>query len=346
MVLATRPRSLVTVALVVVTTWVSAAVGADPKPRAIPADTLPADLARRKPPVGLKLPPAADPVDRRTIQRVALGRRLFFDRILSRDRTLACASCHDPAHGFADPRPLSIGIDKALGQRNAPSLFNVAMGRLFFWDGRAGSLEDQVRFPIESPRELGSKLTQVVARLKADPGYASAFDRTFTDGVTAGNVARSLADFERTLLLGNSRIDRFRAGNVDVLGDAQRQGLWLYESRGRCWRCHSGANFSDERFHNTGVGSRCETPDPGRMAVSSLASDRGRFKTPTLRGVGRTAPYMHDGSVKTLKEVVEFYNRGGVKNPQLDPLMRPLKLDKQEIGFLVEFLKALDGQWP
>ena len=177
MVLATGPRSLATVVLVVVTAWVSADVGADPKPRAIPADTLPADLARRKPPVGLKLLPAADPVDQRTVQRVALGRRLFFDRILSRDRTLACASCHDPAHGFADPRPLSIGIDKALGQRNAPSLFNVAMGRLFFWDGRAGSLEDQVRFPIESPRELGSKLTQVVARLKADPGYASAFGR-------------------------------------------------------------------------------------------------------------------------------------------------------------------------
>jgi len=346
MVLATGPRSLATVVLVVVTAWVSADVGADPKPRAIPADTLPADLARRKPPVGLKLLPAADPVDQRTVQRVALGRRLFFDRILSRDRTLACASCHDPAHGFADPRPLSIGIDKALGQRNAPSLFNVAMGRLFFWDGRAVSLEDQVRFPIESPRELGSKLTQVVSRLKADPGYASAFGRAFTDGVTAGNVARSLADFERTLLLGNSRIDRFRAGNADVLTDAQRQGLWLYESRGRCWRCHSGANFTDERFHNTGVGSRREAPDPGRMTVSSLASDRGRFKTPTLRGVGRTAPYMHDGSVKTLKEVVEFYNRGGVKNPQLDPLMRPLELDKQEIGFLVEFLKALDGQWP
>ena len=343
---ATRPQPFVIVVLVVVAGGVAGVTGADPKPRVIPADTLPADLARRKPPAGLKLAAASVPVDQRTIDRVALGRRLFFDRILSRDRSLACASCHDPAHGFADPRPLSVGIDKALGQRNAPSLFNVAMGQRFFWDGRASSLEEQVRFPIENPRELGSKLTEVVAWLKADAGYVSEFGRTFPDGVTAANVDRSIADFERTLLLGNSRVDQFRAGKADVLTDAQRQGLWLYESRGRCWWCHSGANFTDERFHNTGVGSRQANPDAGRMSVSRRVSDRGRFKTPTLRGVGRTAPYMHDGSVKTLKEVVEFYNRGGVKNPQLDPLMRPLELDKKEVGFLVEFLKALDGQWP
>ena len=343
---ATRPQPFVIVVLVVVVGGVADVTGADPKPRVIPADNLPADLARRKPPAGLKLGAASDPVDQRTIDRVALGRRLFFDRVLSKDRSLACASCHDPAHGFADPRPLSIGIGKALGQRNAPSLFNVALGQLFFWDGRASSLEAQVRFPIENPRELGSNLTEVVSRLKADLAYVSAFGRTFPDGVTAANVARSIADFERTLLLGNSRVDQFRAGKADALTDAQRQGLWLYESRGRCWRCHSGANFTDERFHNTGVGSRRANPDVGRMTVSRHTTDRGRFKTPTLRGVGRTAPYMHDGSVKTLKEVVEFYNRGGVQNPQLDPLMQPLELDKKEVGFLVEFLKALDGEWP
>jgi len=343
---AVRSRRIATAALVVVTGLVVGVVAEDRKPAAIPRDTLPADLARRRSPAGLKRAMTTGPVDQRTIDRVALGRRLFFDPILSGDRSLACASCHDPAHGFADSRPLSIGINKARGERNAPSLFNVAMGQSFFWDGRARSLEDQVRFPVENPRELGAKFVEVVARLQADPGYAAAFDTAFVDGVTADNVARSIADFERTLLLGNSRVDRFRGGNADVLTDAQRQGLWLYESRGRCWRCHSGANFTDERFHNSGVGSGRGTPDPGRMAVSKRPSDRGRFKTPTLRGVSRTAPYMHDGSVKTLREVVEFYNRGGIKNPQLDPLMQPLKLDEKEVGFLVEFLKALDGEWP
>ena len=145
---ATMPQPFVIVVLVVVVGGVADVTGADPKPRVIPADTLPADLARRKPPAGLKLGAASDPIDQRTIGRVALGRRLFFDRVLSKDRSLACVSCHDPAHGFADPRPLAIGIGKALGQRNAPSLFNVALGQLFFWDGRASSLEAQVRFPI------------------------------------------------------------------------------------------------------------------------------------------------------------------------------------------------------
>ena len=321
-------------------------VRAKDPPRAIPRDTLPGDLASRKSPAGLQRPDRSKPIDQRALERVALGRRLFFDPVLSRDRSVACASCHDPAHGFADTRPVSVGINQARGLRNAPSLFNVAMGRSFFWDGRAGSLEEQVRFPIENSRELGSKLHEVVTRLKADPGYSGAFGRAFADGVTAGNLARSIADFERTLLLGNSKVDRFRGGDAEALNDAQRQGLWLFESRGHCWQCHSGPNFTDERFHNTGVAARRAVGDPGRMAVTKRAADRGRFKTPTLRGVARTAPYMHDGSVKTLREVVEFYNRGGVKGPGLDPLIRPLKLDQAEVGFLVEFLKALSGEWP
>ncbi len=326
-------------------------VAAGAEPREIPKDTLPADLVGRKSPAGLKRPATELGVDKLLADRVALGRRLFFDPVLSRDGSLACASCHLPSHGFADPRPLSIGINQARGLRNAPSLFNVAMGRSFFWDGRAGSLEEQVKFPIENPRELGSKLENVVSRLKSDAGYLREFGRVFPDGVTAANLARSIADFERTLLLGNSRVDRFRGGDSAALNDAQRQGLWLFESRGHCWRCHSGPNFTDERFHNTGVSARGPGGDVGRMSVTRRVGDRGRFKTPTLRGVSRTAPYMHDGSVKTLREVVEFYNRGGVKRAGvvvegLDPLMRPLGLDEAEVGFLVEFLKALDGQWP
>jgi len=312
----------------------------------IPPDTLPGNLLTRRRPGGLKLKARQKAPSAKERARVALGRRLFFDPILSRDRSLACASCHDPRHGFADPRPVSAGVGGARGLRNAPSLFNVALGRSFFWDGRARSLEEQVRFPIENPRELGETLDNVLSRLRGNATYRQAFAEAFEDGVTADNLARSVADFERTLLLGDSEVDRFRAGQADALTDAARQGLWLFESKGRCWRCHAGPNFTDERFHNTGVGALLSKPDPGRRGVTRRESDRGRFKTPTLRGVGRTAPYMHNGRIKTLREVVEFYNRGGGKGPQLDPLMRPLELDKQEIGFLVEFLKALDGQWP
>ena len=343
---AARTRWIGIVVLAVVAGILPGGLAADGESPAIPRDTLPLDLARRRAPAGLGRPESNQEVDQATFDRVKLGRRLFFDPILSGDRSLACVSCHDPAHGFSDPRPVSIGINKARGRRNAPSLFNVALGRSFFWDGRVASLEDQVRFPIENPRELGSKLETVVARLEADADYSREFGRLFTDGVTVKNLSRSIADFERTLLLGNSRVDRFRAGDAGALNDAQRQELWLFESRGRCWHCHSGPNFTDEKFHNTGVGVRRTDRDPGRMAVTRRTGDRGRFKTPTLRGVARTAPYMHDGSVKTLREVVEFYNRGGGRGPQLDPLMKPLELDRAEVGFLVEFLKAVKGEWP
>ena len=323
------------------------ASAADPasKTGRIPIDDLPSGLSLRKLPAGLAKPsvPRDNPV---TAAKVKLGRRLFFDPLLSENRTLACASCHDPRRGFADPRAVSTGINDRRGKRNAPSLFNVAFGKRFFWDGRAKSLEDQVRFPIENPAELGNKLPVVVARLKEKPDYVAQFQEAFGEGVSHQNVARAIASFERTLLLGNSAVDRFRGGKASSLTDVQRQGLWLFESRGRCWRCHSGKNFSDERFHNTGVGSQRSMPDLGRQRVSRRSTDRGAFKTPTLRGVSRTAPYMHDGSIKTLRQVVEFYNKGGERNGNLDPLMQPLKLSDRELGFLVEFLKALDGDWP
>ena len=202
---AARTRWIGIVVLAVVAGILPGGLAADGESPAIPRDTLPPDLARRRAPAGLGRPESKQEVDQATVDRVKLGRRLFFDPILSGDRSLACVSCHDPAHGFSDPRPVSIGINKARGRRNAPSLFNVALGRSFFWDGRVASLEDQVRFPIENPRELGSKLETVVARLEADADYSREFGRLFTDGVTVKNLSRSIADFERTLLLGNSR---------------------------------------------------------------------------------------------------------------------------------------------
>jgi cytochrome c peroxidase len=312
-------------------------------PPALPKDTLPERLPLDTVPLGLPAERPAPKDNPLTEAKVRLGRRLFFDPILSGDGRVACASCHRPDHGFAGPEPRAVGAGGRVGTRNAPSLLNRAFGAAFFWDGRAASLEEQALHPIESPLEMGSSVPDALKRLGAHKEYPAAFRAAFGDGVSAANLARALASFERVLLAGDSRVDRFRAGKFGVLTDSERQGLWLFESRGGCWRCHSGQNFSDEAYHNTGVAWGGAPADLGRHAVTRQEADRGRFKTPSLRGVARTAPYMHDGSVATLEEVVEYYNRGGNKNPHLDPLMRPLGLSKRDVADLVAFLKALSG---
>jgi cytochrome c peroxidase len=308
-------------------------------PPSVPADTLPKDLPLDTTPLGLgKRPANAD--NPLTAARVALGRRLFFDPILSHDRSVACATCHRPDHGFASPDALPKGVGGKQGTRRAPSLLNRAYGTAFFWDGRAGTLEEQALEPIANPVEMGSSVPQAVARLRADAGYKERFAAAFDDGVTAPNLGKALAAFERVLLRGDSPVDKFRErGERDAMTTAERHGLWLYESKGQCWRCHSGKNFSDETFHNTGVS--WGGADLGRHAVTKADADRGKYKTPSLRGVKLTAPYMHDGSLKSLDDVVEFYNRGGGANPSLDPAMRPLGLSKEELADLVAFLKAL-----
>jgi cytochrome c peroxidase len=311
------------------------------EPIALPRDNLPARLDLEAIPLGL---PAKRPVPKDnplTEQKVRLGRKLFFDPILSVDRRVACASCHQPDHGFAGTTPFTLGIGGQKGIRNVPTLLNRAYGTAFFWDGREATLEAQALHPIASPTEMGSTVAQAVQRLQADPGYRAQFQSVFPDGVTANNLARALASFERVLLAGNSPVDHFRAGELSALNDSERHGLWLYESRGRCWRCHSGPTFTDEGFHNTGVSWGKMPLDLGRYQVTNKNADRGRFKTPTLRHLTATAPYMHDGSLATLEDVVEFYNRGGQKNPQLDPAIEPLRLSKADVTDLVAFLKAL-----
>jgi cytochrome c peroxidase len=306
-----------------------------------PKDTLPAKLSLDHIPQGLdpKRPvPADNPL---TEAKVQLGRRLFFDPILSADSSVSCASCHDPAHGFSGPNRFAVGVRGRQGTRNAPSLLNRAYGKAFFWDGRETTLEAQALRPIESSTEMGATVPEAVQRLRADKQYPAQFRAVFPDGVTAENLAKALASFERVLLAGDSRVDRFRAGNLRVLSDRERHGLWLFESRGHCWRCHSGANFTDEAFHNTGVSWGKQPVDLGRYAVTKLDADRGRFKTPSLRGLTATDPYMHDGSLATLEDVVEFYNGGGNKNPNLDPLIEPLGLSKADVQDLAAFLKAL-----
>lgn len=311
------------------------------EPPAIPVDDLPQQLSLDTVPLGLD----SRPTNQNNVlvaDRVALGRRLFFDPILSDDKTIACASCHQPDHGFASAEALPAGIKGKRGNRRAPTLFNRAYGTAFFWDGRAKSLEEQALEPIANPVEMGSSVDEATKRLRADSSYVKQFDAAFPDGVTKSNLAVSIASFERILLRGDSPVDRFRlSGNRPAMTIAERRGFWLYESKGQCWRCHGGANFTDERFHNTGVSWGHTPEDLGRFQVTGQDEDRGKFKTPTLRGVGQRPPYMHDGSVKTLEDVVEFYNRGGGTNPHRSPLLRPLELTPDDVKALVAFLKSM-----
>ena len=317
-------------------------------PPKLPRDNLPAILPLDSIPLGLERIRPVPKENPLTAARVQLGRKLFFDPLLSRNSTLACASCHDPAHGFAGRDRVASGIDGKLGRRHAPSLLNRAYATHLFWDGRETSLESQSLKPIEDPLELGNTVAEVVRRLQVHADYpALEFKAAFDDGITAENLGKALASFQRTLLLGNSRIDRFRAGKIGEVSEAEKHGMWLWESKARCWRCHSGPHFTDGQFHNTGVGWGADPADLGRFAVTGKASDRGRFKTPTLRGVAWTAPYMHDGSIATLQEVVQFYNQGGRANPNRDSLLEPLNLTQQESDSLVAFLNALsDGDGP
>jgi cytochrome c peroxidase len=318
-----------------------AAVPANDPPSELPKDTLPEKVSVEDIPLGLppRLPGKDHPLKS---ERVTLGRKLFFDPILSADGTVACASCHRPDHGFASAEARPRGIRGQQTARRAPSLLNRAYGKAFFWDGRTASLEAQALEPIAHPAEMGSSVPDAIARLRANREYTALFTAAFPDGVTAANLGTALASFERVLLRGDSRVDRFRQnGKHSGLTPSERHGLWLYESKGQCWRCHGGPTFTDEDFHNTGVSWGREPLDLGRGDVTKKEADRGKFKTPTLRGVALTAPYMHDGSVKTLDEVVAFYNRGGGTNPNLDPRIRPLELSADEMRDLVAFLKAL-----
>lgn len=299
-------------------------------------------------PLGLPEPAAPSDEDEAL---AGLGARLFFDPILSADRSVACASCHRPERAFADELVFSRGAHGRTAARNTPTLLNRAFGRRFSWDGRAASLEEQALLPIENPLEMDLPLADALARLQDDPIYRGEFERVLGGAPTDGGLARALAAYVRRLVLGDSPVDRFRAGEFAALDDEARAGLWFYESRGGCWRCHGGANFSDEDFHNTGVGARpgadgVRVPEPGRAALSGDPADLGRFKTPTLRGLARSAPYMHDGSLATLAEVVEFYRLGGRANPNLDPLLAPLEMSAADARNLTAFLRALSAEGP
>lgn len=281
-----------------------------------------------------------------TAAKTALGRRLFFDKRLSRDGRVACASCHKPEHGFADDRPVSIGVGGRTGRRNAPSLLNRAYATALFWDGRAASLEEQALAPMVNDAELANTYEEIARRLGGDPSYVRAFREAFGEGApTSARAAQALASFTRTLLSGASPADRYeRLGDTRALSPAAARGLVLFRGKARCEVCHDGPLFSDGRFHNTGVSWGRLPLDRGRFEVTGLEVHRGAFRTPSLRHVSRTAPYMHDGSLSTLAEVVGFYDRGAGPNPDLDGLIRPLGLTAGERRDLLAFLEALTGR--
>ena len=273
-----------------------------------------------------------------------LGRFLYFDPRLSADDTMSCATCHNPKFAFGDGEPNSIGIHGQRGTRSAPTIFNRAYSLAQFWDGRAGTLEDQAKGPMANPIEMGSTLDAVVQRVKAIPGYQPLFEKAFGPGeITIEHAARAIATFERTILSGNSPYDRYSAGNRKAMTAAAIRGKSVFFDKAKCDKCHDGMNFTTNDFHNLGVGMDKPNPDLGRFLVTKDSKDWGAFKTPTLREIASTAPYMHDGSLKTLEEVIELYDKGGIANPNLDREMKPLKLTPQQKHDLVEFLRALSG---
>jgi cytochrome c peroxidase len=346
---------------------------------------LPADLKLVKdeplkidPPLGLEPlgvnVPLTNPL---TKAKVELGKQLYFDPRISKDGTVSCATCHNPATGWTDQRPGSVGIKGQVGSRNAPTVLNTVYGRVMFWDGRAPSLEGQAQGPVQNKIEMGDQTyKEIIERLRTIPGYVEGFKKVFGTDVTLDGMAKAIASFERTALSGNSAYDRYvRTEDPEVatkaMNESAKRGMVLFGlqqvrdddpdkdkllkavtlKKAQCTSCHAGSNFTDDQYHNLGIGWDAKTgkfADHGRFVIAPIGSKNekeiGAFKTPTLRDVTRTYPYMHDGSEDTLEKVIDLYDKGGVANPYLDPDMKPLKLTKQEKADLVEFMKALAGE--
>ena len=322
----------------------SAAEQTPPWEAANPVQALPAS------PLGIE-ESLADLPEPPTPERVRLGRWLFYDKRLSSDSTIACASCHRPEHAFSEPTPVSTGIHGQKGGRKSPSFINQAwtLYPVFFWDGRASSLEDQALGPVENPIEMGNTHEAMISTLQGIKGYAPYFAQAFgTPEITKERVAKAIADYERTRMSGNSAWDRWRRNKDETaVSDLVKKGFDVFDNKGACSQCHLGQNFTDSRFHNLGIGWSEATKsfaDVGRFKVSNDSIDLGAFKTPTVRDVSKHAPYMHDGSLATLMDVVEHYNKGGTPNPQLSPMIQPLNLTDEEKAALVAFMEALDGE--
>lgn len=280
-----------------------------------------------------------------TPEKIGLGKQLFFDPRLSKNNVMSCATCHHPGLGYGDGLPRAIGSSGVELGRNTPSLYTTAYQNLWFWDGRARSLEEQVLMPVQAPDEMNQDLPGLVAKLRGIPGYVAQFGKIFgKTQVTAENIAKAIATFLRTIVPGESPVDRFLKGDKSALSLSAQRGLELFQGKARCNLCHNGPNLTDDGFHNIGIppaGPLKE--DLGRYRVVALPALKGAFKTSSLRMVALTAPYMHNGVFATLDEVIEFYDRGGDVKDNLALEMVPLNLTMQEKKDLKEFLHALTG---
>jgi len=273
---------------------------------------------------------------------VRLGERLFAEKRLSVDHSTACTSCHVPSHGFSSPERFPAGAHGNRVHRAVPTLLNRALGESFGWTGSIARLEDLVLLAFSAEDEFDLPVEKALERLAADEEYVALYEAASGEGPSVEATRRALVSYINTILIGDSPVDRFIRGEITALTLEERQGMWIFESRGGCWRCHAGhGNFTDEKFHNTGVGAVDGVPEIARFAKTRDEADRGRFKTPTLRGIALTAPYMHDGSLATLEDVVELYRGGGNANANLDPVLKPLDLSDEDARNLVAFLRAL-----
>jgi len=293
------------------------------------------------------LPPVPHPADNPvTKEKAELGKMLYFDPRLSGSNWISCATCHNPGLGFGDGLPRALGHgQKELG-RHSPTVINSGYFAAQFWDGRAKTLEEQALGPIQAPGEMNQNMDALLKELGAIPGYVSRFKQVFgASGITPENIARAIATFERTVVSNNAPYDRYWKGDKTAMSASAVSGMELFFGKAKCAICHNGPAFTDSGFHNIGVRNHGPLKeDAGRFNVSKEAGDKGAFKTPGLRHIARSAPYMHDGSEATLEEVIEFYDRGGDVKDNLSPFITPLGLSGQEKKDLVEFMHALTGE--
>jgi len=277
-----------------------------------------------------------------TVNRVNLGKKLFYDPVLSVDSSIACASCHHEYTYFSDTIALSLGVYGQHGKRNAPGLYNVAYAPYLFWDGGVNTLEEQIPGPIQNPIEMDNNINLVVARLAKHPEYVQMFKAAYDgEGPDVSTLTRAIASYERTLYSGNSRYDEYlQDGDTSALNASEKRGMNIFfGEKGECFHCHGEYNFTSNAFEDNGL--YAVYPDSGRMRITLNPADYGKFKVPSLRNCDKTAPYMFDGSLKTLDDVVDHYNSGGQPSPNKSFFIKPLGLTDQDKTDLVNFLKAL-----
>jgi cytochrome c peroxidase len=296
------------------------------------------------PPFGL--PPVVFPADNPySAARVELGHFLFFDPRLSANGKVSCSTCHSPEHAFSGGDPAPVGVTGKPLRRRVPTLINRAYGRSQFLDGRAATLESQIQGPVTAPDEMGTTPQAVAAAIAQLPGYRPLFERAFGDPkVDFERITYAIATFERTILSGNSPYDRYVQGDKHALSTSAKRGLQIFERSGECSECHSGFNFTNEKFASLGIGPDAHPPDLGLAEISKKRRDEGKFKVPTLREVVHTSPYMHDGRDKTLDDVLEFYRKGGQPSRYLDSRIAPFFLDAPAKADLLAFLESLCGE--